>query len=268
MTRNDKITVAEIRRKKKAGEKIVALTAYDYFTAKLLDRAGIDLVLVGDSLGMVVLGYETTVPVTMEDMLHHTRAVVRGNNRALVVADMPFLSCRISEEEAIRNAGRFLQEAGADAVKLEGGEEIAPLVERMTSAGIPVLGHIGLTPQSVLQLGGYRVKGKQAREATRLKKDAVALEQAGAFALVLEAIPAELGSDVSMSLAIPTIGIGAGPGCDGQVLVVHDLLGIGDGRPPKFVKAYADLAGEMLQAFSSFRDEVRSGSFPDADHSY
>ena len=268
MKSKDKVTVATIRKMKKEGRKIAALTAYDYFTARLLNEGGIDLILVGDSLGMVMLGYENTIPVTMEEMLHHTRAVVRGNRRCLVVGDMPFLSYHISNVKALRNAGRFIQEAGAHAVKLEGGVTVAPLVAKMVKAGIPVLGHIGLTPQDVLKLGGYRVRGKTSGSARKLMEDARALEEAGAFAVVLEAIPSSLAGEITRALKVPTIGIGAGSLCDGQILVTHDLLGLFDRFKPKFVKQYADLKKEMLRAFNSYRKDVREGKFPTRRHTY
>ncbi len=268
MKKSDKVTVATIRKMKKEGRKISALTAYDYFTARVLNEGGIDLILVGDSLGMVMLGYENTVPVTMEEMLHHTRAVVRGNRRSLVVGDMPFLSYHISNARALRNAGRFVQEAGAHAVKLEGGVTVAPLVAKMVKAGIPVLGHIGLTPQDVLKLGGYRVRGKTDASARELMGDAKALEEAGAFAIVLEAIPSSLAGEITRASKVPTIGIGAGPLCDGQILVTHDLLGLFDRFKPKFVKQYADLKKEMLQAFVAYRKDVEGGKFPSKRHTY
>lgn len=264
----DKVTVATIRKKKKRKEKIVTLTAYDYSTSRIMNEAGIDLILVGDSLGMVVLGYENTVPVTMADMLHHTRAVVRGNTRCLVAADMPFLSYQVSDEEALHNAGRLIQEAGAGAVKLEGGKEVAPLVEKMVRAGIPVLGHIGLLPQDILQEGGYLVRGRDESSADNLMKDARALEAAGAFAIVLECVQAKTAGKITASLSIPTIGIGAGPLCDGQILVVDDLLGLYDRIQPRFVKPYADLKTEMLEAFRHYKQEVEEGIFPDEDHSF
>lgn len=263
-----KVTIRTFHKKKAAAEPITMLTAYDYGTALAVDRAGIDSILVGDSLGMVVLGYETTLPVTMEDMLHHCRAVARGAQRALLVGDMPFMSYQVSVEEAVRNAGRFVKDAGMDAVKLEGGRERAEAVRAIVSTGIPVMGHLGLTPQSVHQFGGFRAQGKSAEAAQRLLADATALEEAGCFSLVLEAIPSQLGKLVSEKLAIPTIGIGAGAHCDGQVLVVHDLLGFFDRFVPSFVKQYADLHGELGQAFEAFRQEVEGRRFPTADHSF
>ena len=262
-----KITTRSIREMKQRGEQITMLTAYDYGTALALDRAGIDAILVGDSLGMVVLGYPTTLPVTMEDMLHHCRAVARGSQSALLIGDMPFMSYQTSVDEAVRNAGRFLQEAGMDAVKLEGGRERLDAVQAILSAGIPVMGHLGLTPQSVHQFGGFRAQGKEPAAAKRLVEDALLLEEAGCFSVVLESIPERLGRLVSQRLTIPTIGIGAGPDCDGQVLVTHDLLGMFDRFTPRFVKQYADLHQAMDDAFRTFREEVRGGIFPNATHS-
>jgi len=268
MNEMQKVTVSTLKKKKDRGEKIVTLTAYDYFTSRMMNEAGIDLILVGDSLGMVVLGYENTVPVTMEDMLHHTRAVVRGNSRCLVVADMPFLSYQVSDEEALHNAGRFVQEAGAQAVKLEGGEEMAPLVNKMVRAGIPVMGHIGLLPQDILKDGAYIVRGKDNGSAKKLLEDARALEEAGAFAVVLECVSAKVAGEISSALAIPTIGIGSGPLCDGQILVSHDLLGIFDEFKPKFVKQYAQLNEIMLKALREYKKDVEEKSFPGAEHSF
>jgi 3-methyl-2-oxobutanoate hydroxymethyltransferase len=262
------ITVRDVRAFKQRGEKFSMLTAYDWYSARLLDEAGIPLILVGDTLGMVMLGHETTLPVTMEDMLHHTAAVTRGAKEALVVGDMPFMSYQASIEEGLRNAGRFLKEAGADAVKLEGGERVIDLVGRITEAGIPVMGHLGLTPQSVHQLGGYRVQGRDDEAAHRLLADAKALEHAGAFSVVLEAVPGALAEEVTRSLEIPTIGIGAGAGCDGQVLVWHDFLGINDGPTAKFVKRYAHLAEDIRDAARSFAREVAEGTYPGPEHTY
>ncbi|MGH9786414.1 MAG: 3-methyl-2-oxobutanoate hydroxymethyltransferase [Terriglobia bacterium] len=242
------------------------LTAYDYPTALAMDKAGIDSILVGDSLGMVVLGYENTLPVTMEEMLHHARAVARGAKTALVIGDMPFMSYQVSVEEAVRNAGRFVQQAGMDAVKLEGGRERAEAVRAITGAGIPVMGHLGLTPQSVHQLGGFRAQGKTALAAKRLVEDAAILEQAGCFSLVLEAVPGRLAEMISQRLSIPTLGIGAGPGCDGQVLVTHDLLGLFDRFTPKFVKKYAELHNEMQRAFAEYIEDVETKRFPAQEH--
>ncbi|MCG0237802.1 MAG: 3-methyl-2-oxobutanoate hydroxymethyltransferase [Firmicutes bacterium] len=263
----ERVTVATVQRMKREGRRIAMLTAYDYPTARLLDEAGVDILLVGDSVGMAVLGYDSTVPVTLADILHHTRAVSRGARRALVVADMPFMTYQVSEEEALRNAARLLQEGGAQAVKLEGGEAIAPTVRRLVAAGIPVMGHVGLLPQSVHALGGYRVQGKTEAAARQLLRDAEALAAAGAFAIVLELIPRELARLVTERLPIPTIGIGAGPDCDGQVLVVHDMLGLYLGKPPRFVKRYADLATAVTRAVSEYVAEVREGRFPGPEHS-
>jgi 3-methyl-2-oxobutanoate hydroxymethyltransferase len=244
------------------------VTAYDFACARLADAAGIPLLLVGDSLGMTVLGYASTLPVTMGEMLHHTAAVVRGTKEALVVADMPFLSYQISLSEALRNAGRFLQEAGADAVKIEGGAFRAPLVEALVQNGIPVLGHIGLTPQSVNVFGGYKVQGRTREAAEQLVADARALAEAGAFAIVLECVPPDLAAEVTAASPVPIIGIGAGPVCDGQVLVMHDLLGLSENPPPKFVKPYAALAETVRSAFRAYADDVRSGTYPGPEHCY
>lgn len=260
--------LTRFQNKKLNKEPITMLTAYDYQFARLIDKAGADMILVGDSLGMVVLGYDSTVPVTMEEMLHHARAVSRGTEKAFVVGDMPYMSYQISVEEAIRNAGRFLKEAGCHGVKLEGGQEMAETVMAITRAGIPVVGHIGLTPQTATALGGYKVQGADVETAQRLLKDAVALSQAGAFAIVLECIPTELAKHITETIAIPTIGIGAGPFCDGQVLVTHDLLGIFDKFTPRFVKKYANLAPVIKDALAAFLNDVRTGNFPDADHSF
>ena len=261
-----KVTTRTIREMKTRAEPITMLTAYDYGTALAVDRAGIDAILVGDSLGMVVLGYDTTLPVTMEDMLHHCRAVARGASYALLIGDMPFMSYQASVDDAVRNAGRFLQEAGMDAVKLEGGFERLDAVGAIISAGIPVMGHLGLTPQSVHQFGGFRAQGKEASAAKRLVEDAHSLEEAGCFSIVLESIPTRLGKLVSERLEIPTIGIGAGLDCDGQVLVTHDLIGMFDRFTPRFVKRYAEIHLEMDKAFTSFRDDVQSKAFPSAEH--
>ncbi len=263
-----KVTTQTFRDKKARAEPITMLTAYDYGTARALDQARIDSILVGDSLGMVVLGYENTLPVTMEDMLHHCRAVARGASRALLIGDMPFMSYQASKSHAVRNAGRFLQEAGMDAVKLEGGRERAEAVRKIVEAGIPVCGHLGLTPQSVHQLGGFRAQGRSPQAALKLIQDADALEEAGCFALVLESIPARLAELISTRLSIPTIGIGAGPKCDGQVLVTHDLLGMFDRFTPRFVKQYAQIHSVMEQAFSAFQQDIAAGQFPTAEHSF
>ncbi len=262
-----KTTITTLRQKKERGEPITMLTAYDYPTALVEDEAGIDSILVGDSLGMVVLGYPNTLPVTMEDMLHHCKAVARGAKFALLIGDMPFMSYQASDEEAVRNAGRFLQEAGMEAVKLEGGRERIEAIRAIVSAGIPVMGHLGLTPQSVNQLGGFRPQGKTASAAKRLIEDAMLLEEAGCFSIVLESVPAKLAELVSGKLSIPTIGIGAGVGCDGQVLVAHDLLGLFDRFTPKFVRKYADLHDEMQRAFTEYIEDVQTKQFPASEHS-
>jgi 3-methyl-2-oxobutanoate hydroxymethyltransferase len=261
-----KVTTLTFRQKKERGEPITMLTAYDYPTALAMDKAGIDSILVGDSLAMVVLGYENTLPVTMEEMLHHARAVARGAKSALLVGDMPFMSYQVSVEEATRNAGRFLQHGGMDAVKLEGGRERADAIRSITSAGIPVIGHIGLTPQSVNQLGGFRAQGKTAIAARRLVEDALILEEAGCFSVVLESVPARLAELISKKISIPTIGIGAGVGCDGQVLVTHDVLGLFDRFTPKFVKKYANFHQEMQKAFTDYIDDVETKRFPAQEH--
>ena len=267
VSQRKKVTTLALRQKKERGEPVVMLTAYDYPTALAEDQAGVDAILVGDSLGMVVLGYENTLPVSMEEMLHHSRAVSRGAKYALLIGDMPFMSYQVSAEEALRNAGRFLQQGGMDAVKLEGGRERADAVRAIVGAGIPVMGHLGLTPQSIHQLGGFRAQGRTASAARRLLEDALLLEEAGCFSLVLESVPARLAELVSKRLSIPTIGIGAGVGCDGQVLVTHDLLGLFDRFTPKFVKKYADFHGEMKRAFTEFISDVESKKFPAAEHS-
>jgi len=263
-----KVTTLSFREKKINGEPITMLTAYDYGTAAVIDRARIDSILVGDSLGMVVLGYENTLPVTMDDMIHHCKAVSRGANYALLIGDMPFMSYQISIGDAIRNAGRFLQEGGMDAVKLEGGRERSETIKAIVGAGIPVMGHLGLTPQSVHQLGGFRAQGKSASDAQRLFEDSQILQEAGCFSLVLESIPARLAKLVSQQLEIPTIGIGAGPDCDGQVLVTHDLLGLFDRFTPRFVKKYADLHLEMTRAFEAYIQDVEAGEFPEQRHCF
>ena len=261
-----KVTTLTLRQKKERGEPITVLTAYDYPTALTMDQAGMDVILVGDSLGMVVLGYENTLPVTMEDMLHHCRAVARGAKGAMLIGDMPFMSYQASVDEAVHNAGRFLQNGGMDAVKLEGGHERVDAVRAIVAAGIPVMGHLGLTPQSVHQLGGFRPQGKTALAAKRLLEDALLLEEAGCFSIVLESVPARLGELISKKLTIPTIGIGAGAGCDGQVLVTHDLLGLFERFTPKFVKKYADLHTEMRRAFAEYIADVQAKTFPGAEH--
>jgi 3-methyl-2-oxobutanoate hydroxymethyltransferase len=261
-------TIIDIKKMKMLGEKITMLTAYDYGMATILDESDIDIILVGDSLGMVVLGYESTLPVTMEDMLHHTQAVARGAHKAMIVADMPFLSYQVSPAAALANAGRFLKEADAQAVKLEGGREHAEIVHKMTYAGIPVMAHLGLTPQSIHQLGGYKVQGKNEDAAEKMMQDAIILEEAGAFSLVLECVPEKLAAEITAALAIPTIGIGAGVHCDGQVLVVNDMLGMYDRMTPKFVKKYVNLNLEIRNAVKRYISEVKTSAFPDAEHSF
>ncbi|HEY6866392.1 MAG TPA: 3-methyl-2-oxobutanoate hydroxymethyltransferase [Candidatus Eisenbacteria bacterium] len=263
-----KVTAPAIVEMKRRGDPIVVVTAYDHPTARLADEAGIDILLVGDSVGTVLLGYETTLPVTVEDILHHTRAVTRARPAALVVADMPFMSYQVSVRQAVRNAGRLIQEGGADAVKLEGGERVAPAIRRLTAIGIPVMGHLGLTPQSVLAFGGYKVQARGEADQERLLEEARLLESAGCFAIVLEGIPARLGGAVSRELHVPTIGIGAGLACDGQVLVSHDLLGLTLGRVPKFVRRYAALADGVREAFERFRADVKARRFPGEQESY
>jgi len=263
-----KVTPVDIQQMKREGRKITMLTAYDYPTALLEDRAGIDVILVGDSVGMTVLGYENTIPVTMEEMIHHTKAVTRGAKSALIIGDMPFMSYHTSEREAILNAGRFIKEGGADAVKLEGGASVKEIVRAIVKAGIPVMGHIGLTPQTISMLGGFKVQGKDAQTAQRITDDALLLEEAGAFSVLLEAIPAPIAKRITERLNIPTIGIGAGPHCDGQVLVVHDMLGLFDRFTPKFAKRYVNLSQEMLKAFETYRQEVLQGIFPTDQHSF
>tara|TARA_B100002003_G_scaffold65360_3_gene60729 strand:+ start:4496 stop:5326 length:831 start_codon:yes stop_codon:yes gene_type:complete len=257
-----RITIRQIREMKHKGEKITMLTSYDYATAKIIDGVGIPLILVGDSLGMVVLGYESTIPVTIEEMLHHTKAVVRGTKNALVIGDMPFMTYHISVEETLRNTSRFIQEAGAQAVKLEGGITIAEKVRRIVQCGIPVMGHIGLTPQSVHQLSGYRVQGRSPDAAAKLLRDAQALEDAGAFAVVLETIPAPLAALITHKLSIPTIGIGAGIGCDGQVQVINDILGSFADFIPKHTKQYVKLTDIIRKAVIDYFNEVKNGAFP------
>src|SRR5881628_1398184 len=251
------VRVPDLRLMKERGEKIAVLTAYDVAMARLLDRAGIDVILVGDSLGMVVLGFETTLPVTLEMMIHHTKAVSRGAKRALIVADMPFLTFQLSMEEAMRNAGRLIQHGGAAAVKIEGGRQIVDTAKRLVDIGVPVMGHLGLTPQSVHQLGGFRPQGRDAEAAERLLKDADVLEKAGVFAIVLESIPAELAGRVTSSLKVPTIGIGAGPECDGQVLVSYDMLGLSEGPVPPFAKQYTQLSEQIVSAARAYIEDIR-----------
>jgi 3-methyl-2-oxobutanoate hydroxymethyltransferase len=259
-----KVTVTTLLQMKSNKEKIVALTAYDYPFSRLVDESDVDVILIGDSLGMVVQGESSTLPVTMDEMVYHTRIVARGASRAMVVGDMPFMSYQTELSDALFNAGRLLKEAGAAAIKLEGGASVCGLVEAMTRAGIPVMAHIGLTPQSVHQMGGFRVQ----RDRDRLLEDARQVEAAGAFSVVLEGIPADIAQEITDTLKIPTIGIGAGPDCDGQILVLHDLLGINEGHVPKFVKKYADLAGAAREGLRRYVKEVRGGKFPDKEHSY
>lgn len=264
----EKVTVPRIIQMKQKGEKIAALTAYDCLMASILDEAGLDIILVGDSAGMVVAGYLTTLPVTMEEMLYHTKAVARGVKRALVVADMPFLSFQINPEKALENAGRFLKEAGAEAVKLEGGREMAQTIKKIVDSGIPVMGHLGLTPQSVNKFGGYGLRGKTEDEAEKLLQDARVLEKVGVFSIVLEKIPADLAKKVTESVGVPTIGIGAGRYCDGQVLVTHDMLGLFEKFKPKFVRRYAELGREIREACRRYTEDVKRGDFPSEKESY
>ena len=262
-----KVTTRALQQKKQRQELISMLTAYDYPTAMALDKVGIDAILVGDSLGMVVLGYKNTLPVTMEEIIHHCKAVARGAEYALLIGDMPFLSYQVSPAEAVRNAGRFLQEAGMDAVKLEGGKERVDTIINIVSAGIPVMGHLGLTPQSIHQLGGFRPQGRDAETARSILEDALLLESAGCFSIVLESMPARLAALISSRLSIPTIGIGAGSGCDGQVLVTHDLLGLFDRFTPRFVRQYAHFYEEMERAFTAYISDVKTRQFPAEEHS-
>ncbi len=261
-TPRPKVTAPAVQAMKRKSQPIVVVTAYDHPTARLADEAGIDVLLVGDSVGTVVLGYESTLPVTMEDILHHTRAVTRAKPSAMVIADMPFMSYQVSPEQAVLNAGRLVQEGGADGIKLEGGERVVEAIRRIVEIGIPVMGHLGLTPQSVLAFGGYKVQARGEADQERLLREAHLLESAGCFSLVLEGIPAKLGGEVSRALQIPTIGIGAGVDCDGQVLVTHDMVGFNLGHTPKFVRRYASLAADMRTAFDRFATDVRTRQFP------
>lgn len=263
-----RITSAEFMTFKEEGRRITMMTAYDYTSARLVDEAGIDVILVGDSLGMVILGYENTLQVTMEDMLHHTKAVSRGAGAAMIVADMPFLSYHVSVEESVRNAGRFIQESGAHAVKLEGGKSSAAQIAAILKAQIPVLGHLGLTPQSVHRFGGFKVQGKEEHAARELIEEALMLQELGVFGIVLECIPASLATLISEKLTIPTIGIGAGAGCDGQVLVLQDALGLNRDFTPKFVKKYGELGNDMIAALNRYAQEVRQGTFPEQQHTF
>ncbi len=263
-----RVSVSQIREMKQKGERITMITAYDYSTAKMVDEVGIPMILVGDSLGMVMLGYESTIPVTMAEMLHHTKAVVRGTKQAMVVGDMPFMTYHTSVDDALRNAARFIQEAGCQSVKLEGGVTVAEKVRRIVECGMPVVGHIGLTPQSILQLGGYKVQGRSEAAAKRMLDDALALEQAGAFAVVLETVPTPLATLISQKLAIPTIGIGAGAGCDGQVQVINDVLGSYSDFVPKHAKQYAKLTDIIKKALGDYHAEVKAGTFPTDKQSF
>lgn len=263
-----RVTVSQIREMKQKGEKVTMITAYDYATARIVDGVGIPLVLVGDSLGMVVLGYETPIPVTLDDMVHHIKAVVRGTKNALVIGDLPFMTYHTSTADALRSVARFIQEGGCQAVKLEGGMHMAETVHRVVECGIPVMGHIGLTPQSIFQLGGFRVQGRSPQAALKLYKDAKALEEAGAFAIVLETVPAPLAAFISEKLSIPTIGIGAGAGCDGQVQVIHDILGLYADFVPKHAKKYADVGETIRKALTEYYDEVKQGAFPTEAQSF
>ena len=263
-----RVTINDIKEMKQRGEKIPMLTAYDYTTARLIDEAGIPFILVGDSLGMVVLGYESTIPVTLDVMIHHTKAVVRGTKRALIVGDMPFMTYHTGISDALRNAGRLVQKAGCQAVKLEGGQNVTDIVHAVVSSGIPVMGHIGLTPQSINQLGGFKAQGRSPEAALHLVKDAQALEEAGAFSVVLESVPYELASFITSKTGIPTIGIGAGAGCDGQVQVISDILGLYPDFVPRHAKQYAKLGDAIKEAAASYAQEVKAASFPTPEHSY
>lgn len=263
-----KITIPDIQKKKGEGKKITLLTAYDYPSGRLIDEAGVDIILIGDSLAMTVLGYESTVPVTMDEMVHHAKAARRGIRYALMIGDMPFMTYNIGDKETVRNAGRFIKEGGCGAVKIEGGAEMTGVVKTLVKAGIPVLGHIGLTPQTAVQLGGFKVQGRDAKSAQRLLDSALALQKAGCFAIVLECVPDKLAKMITEKLEIPTIGIGAGPYCDGQALVTNDMIGLFDRFTPKFVKKYADLWPLLLNAFKRYRDEVEGGKFPTEEHSF
>ncbi len=264
----EKVTIPALKKMKKAGEKIVCLTAYDWILATLLDQAGIDLILVGDSGAMVFAGHQTTLPITMDQMIYHTQAVSRGVERALLIADMPFLSFQVNTDEALRNAGRFLKEGNAEGVKIEGGKPVAGTIRRLVDAGIPVMGHLGLTPQSICLFGGHTLRGKREEEMMELKEDAAILEEAGAFAIVLEKMPASLAAEITRSVSIPTIGIGAGPECDGQIVVTHDILGLFEKFKPKFVRRYAELAPEIRRAVKSFIKDTKNGDYPSMEESY
>ena len=263
-----KVTTKRLLQMKQKGQRIAALTAYDFLMAQLLDQAGVDLILVGDSAGMVVQGVETTVSVTLEQMLYHSTVVARGVKRALVVADMPFMSYQVNPDEALRNAGRMIKETGVEAIKVEGGAKICPTIRRIVDVGIPVMGHLGLTPQSIHKFGTYQVRARDPEEADEVRRDALALEEAGAFAIVIEKVPAALATEISKSVKIPILGIGAGPGCDGQILVSHDMLGIYTAFKPRFVRRYAEIAHEMQAAFEHYVRDVKSAEFPSQDESY
>ena len=268
MSNKEKMTVPKLVKMKAKGEKIACLTAYDFITASLLDAAGIDLILVGDSGAMVFAGHETTLPITVDQMVYHTQSVSRGVQKALLITDMPFLSFQITPEEAVRNAGRFLKEGGADGVKIEGGEHMVETFRKLVNVGIPVMGHLGLTPQSIHAFGGYKLQGKEEKQAAKLKKDAKAIEEAGAFAIVLEKIPSHVAKEITQSISIPTIGIGAGPHCDGQILVTHDMLGLFEEFKPKFVRRYADLAQTIRAAVENYARDVRENTYPSQEESY
>ena len=263
-----KVTIPQLKEWKESGRKIRMVTAYDYPTALLVDRSEVELILVGDSLGMVVLGYDGTVPVTMDEMVHHIKPVVRGAHNTLIVGDMPFMSYNVSIEKAIENAGRLMKEGGADCVKLEGGLPVVSVVRALVDAGIPVMAHIGLTPQTASQLGGFKVQGKDEAAAQRMLTEAQKLEEAGAFSIVLEAIPAPLAKLITAKIGIPTIGIGAGPDCDGQVLVIHDMIGLFDRFVPKFVKKYANVSEDIVNALNTYAQEVETGTFPGPEHCF
>jgi len=268
MMERKKFTITDLQNKKREGKKITMLTAYDYPMARLVDEAGIDSILVGDSLGMVVLGYDSTVPVTMDEMIHHAKAVRRGTKYAFLIGDMPFMSYQVSTEEAVRNAGRFMKEALCDAVKLEGGDEVIDATIGIVNAGIPVLGHLGLTPQTISKLGGFKIQGKTAEGAKKILDQALKLQRAGSFAIVLECVPDLVAKMITEKLSIPTIGIGAGAHCDGQVLVTNDMVGLFDRFVPKFVKQYVKLSSLILEGFRKYKDEVEKGIYPDREHSF
>jgi 3-methyl-2-oxobutanoate hydroxymethyltransferase len=268
VSQRPKVTTQALREMKRRGEKIAVLTAYDFPTARIEDAAGIDMILVGDSVGMVVLGYENTLPVTVDEVVHHLKAVARARPRALLVGDLPFMSYQAGTDDAVRNAGRLVKEGGAEAVKVEGAQRVEAPVRAIIDAAIPVMGHVGLTPQSVHQLGGYRVQGREAAAGERLVDEAKFLEQCGCFSLVIEGVPWKLAERITAAVSIPTIGIGAGPHCDGQVLVVNDMLGMDEAFTPRFVKRYAGVGADMARAFAAYVDDVKAGRFPDLDHSY